>query len=120
MGGVTSALKPWSRTRGNQYPAYREKNFASRAATTFQSMLMVFRSITLAAALGLAVGIVGCSKRESPVEEGIRTQTLLLGNSAEPADLDPQVVTAYTDANILNALFEGLTGLDEKTSQGVP
>ncbi len=61
-----------------------------------------------------------CTKRETPAEEGIRTQTLLLGNGAEPKDLDPQVDVAYTDGNILIALFEGLTCIDDKTSQPVP
>jgi oligopeptide transport system substrate-binding protein len=50
----------------------------------------------------------------------VRSHTLLLGNGAEPEDLDPQVVTAYTDQNILLALFEGLTAIDEKTSQAIP
>jgi oligopeptide transport system substrate-binding protein len=50
----------------------------------------------------------------------VRAQTLLLGNGAEPEDLDPQIVTIYTDQNILLALFEGLTAIDEKTSQPVP
>ncbi len=49
----------------------------------------------------------------------VRSQTLLLGNGAEPEDLDPQVVTAYSDQNILIALFEGLTAIDEKTSAPV-
>ncbi len=64
--------------------------------------------------------IAACSKRESAVDEGIKTQTLLLGNLAEPQDLDPQINTAYTDMNILLALFEGLTVLDEKTSEALP
>ena len=62
----------------------------------------------------------GCAKRENAAAAGIRTQTLLLGNGAEPADLDPQIVTAYSDQNILMALFEGLTVFDEKTSQPIP
>lgn len=62
----------------------------------------------------------GCAKRETPAEAGIRTQTLLIGNLAEPASLDPHIVDALTDMNILVALFEGLTALDEKTSQPVP
>jgi oligopeptide transport system substrate-binding protein len=66
----------------------------------------------------LALG--GCVKRETPVEAGLRTHTLILGNGAEPEDLDPQVVTAYTDQNILLALFEGLTAIDERTSQAIP
>lgn len=61
-----------------------------------------------------------CSKRETPAQEGIASQTLLLGNLAEPQDLDPHVVTAFTDMNVLAALFEGLTALDEKTAQPVP
>jgi oligopeptide transport system substrate-binding protein len=62
----------------------------------------------------------GCARRDTPQAAAVRAQTLLLGNGAEPEDLDPQVVTAYTDQNILLALFEGLTAIDEKSSQAVP
>lgn len=61
-----------------------------------------------------------CAKRETPVEAGRRTQTLLVGNGAEPADLDPHTSTVLSDQNILMALFEGLTALDEQTAQPVP
>jgi len=61
----------------------------------------------------------GCSRRETPAEAGIRTGTLLLGNGAEPQDLDPQIVTSYNDYNVLVALFEGLTCIDEATSAAV-
>lgn len=71
----------------------------------------------LAAVLSVAAG---CAKRETPAAAGVRTQTLLLGNFAEPADLDPQNITAYTDTNIAYALFEGLTWIDPDTSQPVP
>jgi oligopeptide transport system substrate-binding protein len=64
--------------------------------------------------------LAACSRREAPATAGVRTQTLLIGNGAEPQDLDPHVVTAYTDQNILLALFEGLTAIDEQTSQPVP
>ena len=64
--------------------------------------------------------LTGCGTRETPVEEGIRTQTLLLGNLAEPKDLDPHILDAYTDMNIAAALFEGLTALDEKTAKPIP
>ncbi len=73
--------------------------------------------IAASACLFLAAG---CARRETPVDAGIRTQTLLLGNGAEPQDLDPHICTAYSDFNILIALFEGLTCIDEKTSQAVP
>src|SRR5689334_10764547 len=71
--------------------------------------------------LGLALaGLLGCSRRERPVDEGIRTHTLLIGNQNEPATLDPHLVNAATDMNISVALFEGLTCYDEKTGQPVP
>ncbi len=73
-------------------------------------------SLTLALALLLA----SCAKRESPVEAGLRTHTLLVGNRAEPSDLDPQLSVGDTTDKITFALFEGLTALDEKTSQPVP
>jgi len=70
------------------------------------------------AALAIAAG--GCSRRESAVDAGVRTGTLLIGNFAEPLDLDPQVAYAATDFNIIGALFEGLTVLDERTSRALP
>ncbi|WP_246026510.1 peptide ABC transporter substrate-binding protein [Oleiharenicola lentus] len=62
----------------------------------------------------------GCAKRETPAEAGLRTGTLLVGNLAEPQELDPQLIAAYTDQNIAVALFEGLCALDERSSQPVP
>ncbi len=81
---------------------------------------MRLRHLILVAGLLTVLFAASCAKRESPAEEGIRTKTLLVGNGAEPQDLDPQTCTLYTDANVLMALFEGLTCLDEKTSQAVP
>ena len=77
------------------------------------------RGLALVAALCISVTL-GCVRHESATSSAIKSQTLLLGNGAEPEDLDPQVVTAYSDQNILLALFEGLTAIDEKTSQPVP
>jgi oligopeptide transport system substrate-binding protein len=68
----------------------------------------------------LLVVLSGCTRRETPAEAGIRTQTLLVGNAAEPADLDPQVTYAQTDNNIVYSLFEPLTWIDPKTSLPVP
>jgi oligopeptide transport system substrate-binding protein len=83
-------------------------------------MLTARRLFPLLPALLLLLLPAGCSRRETEAAAGVRTQTLLLGNTAEPADLDPQVIIAYTDANIVNALFEGLTWIDPKTAQPVP
>jgi len=62
----------------------------------------------------------GCGRRETPVHAGIRDQVLLLGNGSEPRDLDPHIVVSYNDFNIVVALFEGLTGIDEVTSLPIP
>ena len=96
---------------------FLEKIFACDASRGFllpmQPRRWIYIYSLLLSLCSLAVS--GCAKRATPAEAGLRTQTLLLGNGAEPADLDPQVVTAYSDQNILNALFEGLTALDEQT-----
>jgi oligopeptide transport system substrate-binding protein len=67
----------------------------------------------------VALGGAGCGKRETPVQAGIRTQTLLVGNLAEPADLDPHVASSQAERTVLFALFEGLTAPDEN-GNGVP
>jgi oligopeptide transport system substrate-binding protein len=62
---------------------------------------------------------VGCRPRQTPVEAARATQTLLLGNGAEPGDLDPQLATAFIEFNIIIALGEGLTAIDEATGEPV-
>lgn len=81
------------------------------AAGSLSSILRLLFSFAL---------ITGCARRETPAEAGIRDQVLYLGNGSEPRDLDPHVVISYNDFNIVMALFEGLTGIDERTSQPVP
>jgi oligopeptide transport system substrate-binding protein len=61
-----------------------------------------------------------CAKRETQVEKGIRTHTLLVGNGGEPTDLDPHITANAIDVNIQMALFEGLTSFDEKSGRAVP
>ncbi|HYD83597.1 MAG TPA: peptide ABC transporter substrate-binding protein, partial [Opitutus sp.] len=75
--------------------------------------------LSLGCALAFSL-LTACSRREAPAEAAIASRTLLLGNLSEPAELDPHLATAYTDQNILIALFEGLTALDEKSSLPVP
>jgi oligopeptide transport system substrate-binding protein len=82
--------------------------------STTQNRIAFF---TLAAVFLVAAG---CSRRQTPAEEGIKSQTLLMGNAAEPADLDPHVIIAFTDSQIAYSLFEGLTWLDAKTNKPVP
>ena len=40
---------------------------------------------------GIASGGAGCARRETPVQAGIRTQTLHVGLQTEPATLDPHL-----------------------------
>ena len=61
-----------------------------------------------------------CSRRETPVESGLRTGTLHVGNGAEPESLDPHVLNAYTNQRLEAALFEGLCAIDEQTSSPAP
>jgi oligopeptide transport system substrate-binding protein len=70
--------------------------------------------------LAFILAVTGCGQRETPVAEGIRTRTLLVGNAAEPADLDPHLASILSDQIIVNTLFEGLTILDEKTTNPLP
>ena len=78
------------------------------------------RLLAASLALLLVLAACGCSQRETQAEAARRSLTLLVGNGAEPQDLDPHVCTAFTDSNVLTALFEGLTCIDEKTAQPVP
>jgi oligopeptide transport system substrate-binding protein len=68
----------------------------------------------------MVLALFGCARRETLAEAGIRTQTLLVGNKAEPSDLDPDTISVYTDSHIAYSLFEGLTKLDAKTSRAAP
>jgi len=81
---------------------------------------LISRYVALPAVGLAALAILGCTKRETPAEAGIKTQTLLVGNAAEPSDLDPDTITVYTDSHIAYSLFEGLTKLDAKTSLAAP
>jgi oligopeptide transport system substrate-binding protein len=78
------------------------------------------RLALLIAALPLLLASCRPAATTTAAAAGRRDQTLLLGNSSEPGDLDPQTATALTEMNVLVALFEGLTCLDEKTSQPQP
>src|SRR5687767_5279785 len=60
-------------------------------------LLAHMRLLTCAFLCVLASLVSGCRKRETPIEEGIRTQTLLVGNAAEPGDLDPHLASILND-----------------------
>ncbi len=79
-----------------------------------------FARLGLLLSLGCLLLGSGCRPRLSPVEGARANRTLLLGNGAEPGDLDPQLATAFTEFNIIIALGEGLTAIDESTGEAVP
>ncbi|HXT11138.1 MAG TPA: peptide ABC transporter substrate-binding protein [Candidatus Angelobacter sp.] len=62
----------------------------------------------------------GCVKRETLVEVGDRKGIFHLGNGAEPADLDPHVVTGTPDYHVIMSLLEGLVSEDPKDLHPVP
>ncbi|MDF1825538.1 MAG: peptide ABC transporter substrate-binding protein [Verrucomicrobiales bacterium] len=66
------------------------------------------RNLTL---LSLALAVTfftSACNRERKVDIATREKILLLGNGGEPKALDPHLVSAVGDANILRAIFEGL------------
>lgn len=69
--------------------------------------------------LTLLTGI-GCDQRITPMTMGNERQILFLGNSTEPNDLDPHLVTGVVEHRILSALFEGLVAPDPITLEPVP
>jgi oligopeptide transport system substrate-binding protein len=77
-------------------------------------------AFVISAALASALLGSACRPRETPVEAARATRTLLLGNGAEPGDLDPQLATAFTEFNIIIALGEGLTAINETNGEPVP
>ena len=71
-------------------------------------------------ALTASLLLGSCWKHESAIERGIRDQVLHRGLSAEPFDLDPHIISALPDINVVTALFEGLVSEDPKTLAPVP
>lgn len=70
--------------------------------------------------LAILALLAGCAKRETDAAAGGRAASLLVGNSAEPGDLDPHLASILSDQFIVNVLFEGLTILDERSTQPLP
>ncbi|MBC2594807.1 peptide ABC transporter substrate-binding protein [Ruficoccus amylovorans] len=62
----------------------------------------------------------GCGRPRTPVEKANAEGILLLGNGADPKDLDPQITTGLPEFIIQTALFEGLTTPNPRTSAPEP
>ncbi len=63
--------------------------------------------------------LTACSKRETRVEAGNRTQTIHLCNLGEVNDLDPQIADTHQTNWVISSFFEGLFQYDAKTSEPV-
>jgi len=77
-------------------------------------------SFTVTFALAGFVATTGCSRRESVIDSGVRTQSLHLGNLSEPNDLDPQTADSQQTFNIIMGLMEGLAQYHPQTCEPVP
>ena len=69
--------------------------------------------------LACALFLCACA-RVSPADKGAASQTLIVGNSADPSSLDPTLVSGLPEFKILRALFEGLVTADSKTLEPLP
>ncbi|MFO7974525.1 MAG: peptide ABC transporter substrate-binding protein [Candidatus Hydrogenedentota bacterium] len=78
---------------------------------------------TIVATVGCAVLLLtvgGCGERERRTEKATIEGVLLVGNGAEPQELDPHLVSGVPEHRILSALFEGLVDLDPETLEPIP
>ncbi len=82
---------------------------------------MSIRPLSLVALACSLAGLgLGCSRRETRVEEGNRLQILHVANSGEVSDLDPQTAIGAIEGDVLCALFEPLIQLDPVDLHPVP
>jgi len=70
--------------------------------------------------LAASTVLVGCLKRETPVERGIREQVLHRGIGSDVTDLDPQTAMNIAEVDLASALFEGLVAEDPVDLHPVP
>jgi oligopeptide transport system substrate-binding protein len=78
------------------------------------------RAVPLGVAMASVILGSACVRKESPAEAGIKTQTLLVGNAAEPSDIDPEAISLLNETCVCQALFENLTEVDEVTAKPLP
>ena len=71
-------------------------------------------------ALTLAALFPSSLAAQTPVESGNKSQTIHIGNLAEPNDLDPHICDSQQTFIVIMAFFEGLTQYDPKTCEPVP
>lgn len=70
--------------------------------------------------LTTALCLTSCSRHDTAATSARQAATLIVGNGAEPGSLDPHFASILSDQIIVNALFEGLTLLDESSTTPQP
>ena len=71
-------------------------------------------------ALSMTGLISGCKKGGESTSTDGKRQVLHLGNSAEPADIDPHSITGRPESDIVRMVFEGLVTPDPQTLEPRP
>jgi oligopeptide transport system substrate-binding protein len=96
----------------NQETLYQLNNhFLKKIAADSLDIRQLFTAMRFLSHILLSITaltfFVSC-KGERTVDKATEEKIFLYGNSDEPEDLDPQVVTGVIESNIINSLFEGL------------
>ena len=78
------------------------------------------RRISVLWVLFFALFLAACGKRERLVDHGNREQILHRALEADPAELDPHIVTGIFEQKIVTALFEPLLEVDGATGKTIP
>lgn len=86
---------------------------------TFLAMISIHlrSSILYILSSALAMLLISCEDND-PIDAYTEEKILVVGNSAEPAGLDPQTVTGVIESNIIRSLFEGLC-VEHPSKEGV-
>jgi oligopeptide transport system substrate-binding protein len=64
--------------------------------------------------------VLASCQKETQVEKANREGILIVGNSAEPKALDPQLVTGVVESKVITALFEGLVAQAPDSDDATP
>jgi len=86
---------------------------------TFPSRFSWSRGVAWVVGL-LGLALAGCGQRETLADRAAAEQMMIVGNGAEPSNLDPQTITGIPERNIVATLFEGLTRFDPETLEALP
>lgn len=87
---------------------------------TFLSPRLRTLALFVAIPAGLLFLSSGCKRSAPAASAAGAPQILHLGNSAEPADLDPQSITGRPEADVVRTLMEGLVTYDPQTLEPRP